>query len=240
MDKSIFETDYYKVLARPCGDLQTNCYIAISKKTETILIVDPGVGADRWVFSQIGQDAPLAILNTHGHYDHVWSNAALKKQWPQTPVVCPYEDGFLVTQDKFNQGQTPCAVDILVGAPSEVVGTNLPDFQSTTENLGRRNLFQWEDLITEFICYPGHTPGTSVIILWHQDQPENKVMFSGDFIFYRAIGRSDFQFSSTPVMKASLEAAMNLEGDMPVFPGHDEFTSLAQEKKYIPQWIRTM
>ena len=87
MDKSIFETDFYKVLFRPCGDLQTNCYIIISKKTGNSLVVDAGMEAAPWVASQVQN--PLAILNTHGHFDHVWSNAELKKLWPKTPVVCP-------------------------------------------------------------------------------------------------------------------------------------------------------
>ncbi len=235
MDKSVFETAHYKVLARPCGGLQTNCYIAVSKESGTSLVVDPGVDAAGWVMSQVRN--PAAILNTHGHYDHVWSDARLKEEWPQAPVVCPYEDAFMVEGDRFMQGQTPCKVDILVGAPE---GAQVKTLQSTTENLGRRTLFQWGDLATEFICYPGHTPGTSVIILWHQSQPEERVMFSGDFIFYRAIGRSDFEFSSAAVMKASLEAVLELEGDMPVFPGHDDFTRLADEKALIPRWIRTL
>ena len=235
MNKSIFETEYYKVLYRPCGDLQTNCYIIISKKTGDSLVVDAGMEAADWVTSQVQQ--PLAILNTHGHFDHVWSNAELKKAWPQTPIVCPYEDVFLATQDRFMQGQPTCTVDIMVGAPD---GAEVQVFQSTTSTLGRKNLFQWNDLVTEFICYPGHTPGNSVIILWHQDEPEKKVMFSGDFIFYRSIGRSDFKFSSHSVMKASLQQVMKLEGDMPVFPGHDAFTRLSDERLFIPRWIETM
>lgn len=235
MDKSIFETDSYKVLFRPCGDLQTNCYIAISKKSGGSLVVDAGVGAAAWVKSQVQQ--PLAILNTHGHFDHVWSNAELKEAWPQVPVVCPYEDAFLASQDRFMQGQPTCGVDIMVGAPE---GAQVRQFQSTTGNIGRRSRFQWEDLVTEFICYPGHTPGNSVIILWHEDDPDGRVMFSGDFIFYRSIGRSDFPFSSHSVMKASLQEVMKLEGDMPVFPGHDAFTRLADEKNFIPRWIAAM
>jgi glyoxylase-like metal-dependent hydrolase (beta-lactamase superfamily II) len=179
----------------------------------------------------------MAILNTHGHFDHVWSNAELKKAWPQTPIVCPYEDVFLATQDRFMQGQPLSTVDIMVGAPE---GAEVQTFQSTTSNIGRRNLLQWEDLVTEFVCYPGHTPGNSVIILWHQDEPEKKVMFSGDFIFYRSIGRSDFPFSSHSVMKASLKEVMKMEEDMPVFPGHDTFTRLSDEKRYIPSWIASM
>ena len=65
-------------------------------------------------------------------------------------------------------------------------------------------------------------------------------MFSGDFIFYRSIGRSDFKFSSHSVMKASLQQVMKLEGDMPVFPGHDAFTRLSDERLFIPRWIESM
>jgi len=41
-------------------------------------------------------------------------------------------------------------------------------------------------------------------------------------------------------MKASLQEVLKLEGDMPVFPGHDAFTRLGDEKIFIPRWIATM
>ena len=62
-------------------------------------------------------------------------------------------------------------------------------------------------------------------------------MFSGDFIFNRSIGRSDFPYSSNHVMKASLEKFLTLQENMLVLPGHGNATSVAQEQSNIPFWI---
>ncbi len=64
-----------QILKQACGPYETNCYILNTSKGD--FIIDPGVNA----LSFIKQYAkkPLAILNTHGHYDHVWDNARVKK-----------------------------------------------------------------------------------------------------------------------------------------------------------------
>jgi len=63
-----------EVISHPMGAYQTNCYIVSNSKEE--LIIDPGMGATEWVLQNVKN--PLAILNTHGHFDHVWSNSELK------------------------------------------------------------------------------------------------------------------------------------------------------------------
>ena len=62
-------------------------------------------------------------------------------------------------------------------------------------------------------------------------------MFSGDFVFYRSIGRSDFPYSDSATMKASLEAFMQIKEDILILPGHGIETSFEQEKENIPYWL---
>ena len=62
-------------------------------------------------------------------------------------------------------------------------------------------------------------------------------MFSGDFVFYRSIGRSDFPYSDSATMKASLEAFMRIKEDILILPGHGIETSFEQEKENIPYWL---
>ena len=59
------------------GDYQTNCYIATIDGKD--LIIDPGMDSLRWIKTQVTN--PIAILNTHGHFDHVWSNAEVQKEY---------------------------------------------------------------------------------------------------------------------------------------------------------------
>ena len=62
------------IKSQAMGSYQTNCYIVTINDKD--LIIDPGMDATQWVIDNTTN--PIAILNTHGHFDHVWSNAQLK------------------------------------------------------------------------------------------------------------------------------------------------------------------
>lgn len=187
------------------GSYQTNCYIVETSKGE--IIIDPGMGATEWVKSQVKQ--PLAILNTHGHFDHVWSNAALKEAF-DIPIYCPKEDAFMLLSDPFGLGIEPSAPDV------EVVGDAQFDIGGTK---------------VQFWHFPGHTPGCSAIEI-------DEMFFSGDFIFQGSIGRVDFPFSSPEKMKESIEKFLAFEKDMIVYPGHGPSTSVEAEQRSLPRWLR--
>ena len=245
----VFDNDSFYVLREPFGEYQTNCYLAFNKTKNEALIIDPGIGASTWVIDTLksANAIPLAILNTHGHFDHVWSNAELLEHFAGIPLLCPYEDAFMLEQDCFGTGLPSSIPTLLVGAKEN---DKICEKTSNTSNLGRENHFIYGDFAIPFICYPGHTPGCSVIILRHKDSKITEsqddleslskgaqVMFSGDFIFNRSIGRSDFPYSSNHVMKASLEKFLTLQENMLVLPGHGNATSVAQEQSNIPFWI---
>ncbi|WDL69920.1 MBL fold metallo-hydrolase [Helicobacter winghamensis] len=247
----VFENDFFYVLCKPFGEYQTNCYLAFNKTKKEALIIDPGIGASSWVIDTLEstKTAPLAILNTHGHFDHVWSNAELLKHFKEIPLLCPYEDAFMLAQDCFSTGLPNSIPTLLIGAKEK---DTICEKTSNTDNLGRKNTFTYGDFNITFVCYPGHTPGCSVVILSHKDCKNhstqtnidlqslsngNKVMFSGDFIFNRSIGRSDFPYSSHTTMKASLEKFLTFQENMLVLPGHGSATSVLQEQNNIPFWL---
>ena len=245
----VFDNDFFYILCEPFGEYQTNCYLVFNKTKKEALIVDPGIGASTWIIDTLKNTnaIPLAILNTHGHFDHVWSNAELLEHFAGIPLLCPYEDAFMLEKDCFSTGLPSSIPTLLVGAKAN---DTICEKTSTINNLGRKNHFFYGDFAIAFICYPGHTPGCSVIILQHKDAKNielqenleslskgHQVMFSGDFIFNRSIGRSDFPYSSHQAMKASLEKFLTLQENMLVLPGHGSVTSVVQEQNNIPFWI---
>ncbi|MCI5968329.1 MBL fold metallo-hydrolase [Helicobacter sp.] len=249
----VFDNDFFYVLRKPFGEYQTNCYLAFSKTKNEALIIDPGIGASTWVIDTLKSTGatPLAILNTHGHFDHAWSNAELLEHFAEIPLLCPYEDAFMLAQDCFNTGLPNSIPTLLIGATEN---DKICEKTSNTDNLGRKNTFSYGDFNITFICYPGHTPGCSIVIISHKDSKKdstniesktdlkslsqgNAVMFSGDFIFNRSIGRSDFPYSSHTAMKASLEKFLTLQENMLILPGHGEATSVLQEQNNIPFWL---
>ena len=186
------------------GVYQTNCYIIDVNGKE--LIIDPGVGAAKWVKENVTN--PIAILNTHGHFDHIWSDCELKKEL-NIPIYIPKNDAFMLEEDIFNQSQPTCKADILVDGDEE---------------------FDIEGIKVKYIFFPGHTPGCSVIEIGDD-------WFSGDFIFENSIGRVDFPYSNPKDMKKSLEKFLKIKYDKKVYTGHGNPTTIKREQKNVPYWF---
>ena len=64
------------------GPVQTNCYFAINDDTKEVLVIDPGASADQ-LAKKICQEklTPIAILLTHGHFDHAGGAEELAKHF---------------------------------------------------------------------------------------------------------------------------------------------------------------
>ncbi|MGN1338612.1 MAG: MBL fold metallo-hydrolase [Candidatus Coprovivens sp.] len=79
----------------------------------------------------------------------------------------------------------------------------------------------------EVIETPGHTDD-SVTYYFKED----KIMFTGDFIFYRSIGRTDLGGNDKDMLD-SLEIIKKYPDDIKIYPGHGLSTILGDEKKYF-------
>jgi len=194
-----------KILKQPMGAYQTNCYIVRSKSQE--LIIDPGVGAIKWLIKNLKN--PVAILNTHGHFDHVWSNSEVKEHF-KIPIYCPKDDAFMLERDPFSQGTPPSCADVLI------------------EGDKRLKIGEFE---VEYLHMPGHTPGNSVINIADS-------MFSGDFVFENSIGRVDFPYSNPSDMKKSIKKFLALKYDKIIYPGHGNNTTIKMEQSRIGNWLK--
>ncbi len=193
-----------QIKIQPMGPPQTNCYIiSIDGKD---LIVDPGIGATQWVLNHTSN--PIAILNTHGHYDHIWSNAELQEKL-KIPLYIPKDDAFMLEKDPLGRGAPISKADVLVDGDEEI------------------NI---EGIKVKYRHFPGHTPGNSIIEI-------GDIWLSGDFLFQQSIGRWDFPYSSGEQMLESLEKVMKIEEDFTLYPGHGMSTTLKQEQRILPMWI---
>lgn len=188
----------------PMGAYQTNCYIVTVDNKD--FIIDPGVDATEWICENITN--PVAILNTHGHFDHVWSNQAVKDKL-NIPIYCPKDDCFMLENDPFSQGTPPSKADYIVQADETV---------------------KFDDIEFTFYHFAGHTPGCSAIKI--EDQ-----LFSGDFIFQDSIGRVDFPYSNPRDMVKSIEKVLNWEGNVNIHPGHGNSTTLEHERRSLQNWL---
>lgn len=193
-----------EIKIQPMGATQTNCYIVTIDNKD--FIIDPGMNATSWVLNNTSN--PVAILNTHGHYDHVWSNAELKEKL-KIPIYIHKDDAFMLEKCVLGQNPPKSKADILVDDDE---------------------LLEIEGIKVQYRHFAGHTPGNSIIEI-------EDVWFSGDFLFQQSIGRWDFPFSSGEAMAKSLEKAMKIKNDFTVYPGHGMSTTLRQEQQGMPMWL---
>ena len=74
---------------------------------------------------------------------------------------------------------------------------------------------------------PGHSPGSVCLLA------EDKLL-TGDTLFFGSCGRIDLAGGSWEKMLASLGFLAGLDGDLAVYPGHGEASTLSRERKYNP------
>jgi len=189
-----------EILVKPCGEFYTNCYI-VDKK----IIIDPGVGAFEFVREYAKN--PIAIINTHGHFDHIWDDKKVKEFF-NIPIYIHKNDAFMLENDPFGYNPPRVKADVL-----------LED--------GKIKIEDYDILIRHF---PGHTPGSITIEI-------NEAMFSGDFIFDGSIGRVDFPYSDSNDMKKSIKKFLEIEYDKNIYPGHGAMTTIKKAQKFLPMWL---
>ncbi len=112
-----------------------------------------------------------------------------------------------------------------VGAVSELVKHfSVPVIDKYDSNVQKLASFTFEIIAT-----PGHSEDSLTFYF-----PEDKTMFTGDFLFKLSIGRTDFPGSSPKQMEESLNKIKTYPDDTIIYPGHEEASNLAYEKNNNP------
>lgn len=98
---------------------------------------------------------------------------------------------------------------------------------------GKVNVFTEDDILKldelefDVLETPGHTSGSVCFICGMN-------MFSGDTLFSRSVGRTDMPDGSSTALMKSLTKIADLGGNLTVYPGHMNVTTLDAERKYNP------
>ncbi len=190
------------------GDLQTNCYL-ITADGET-LIIDPGDEAD-FITQTIleNKSKPVAILLTHGHFDHVLGCLELKLNF-DIPILLNKNDEKHYTSANQRAKHWTKKGSLKVPTVDQYIK------ESDQIKFGGESLTVIET--------PGHTPGS--ICLY--DGKKN--LFTGDTLFKEGIGRTDFSYSKPLQLSKSLDILFRLPENTLVYPGHGEPTTIGAEK----------
>lgn len=211
----------------PAGMLQCNCYVLAERAGTDAVIVDPGqrvMGQLRRILDE-NRLTPAAVLLTHGHIDHMWSAQKVSDTYGCPTYIHP-EDRFMLTDPIHGLG--PRVAQLAAGAffrePKQVVeldrDSDKIDLGSVTVNVDHT---------------PGHTRGSVVFRVAQAAKNDADVVFTGDTLFERSVGRTDlFGGSGRALLTSILEKLFVLDDQTVVLPGHGNSTTIGAERRFNP------
>ena len=195
------------------GAVATNCYVVSNEDTKEAIVIDPAEHAGKIIKVLEKEGASLkAILLTHGHFDHMTAANELREKTGAKLYAHEAEAELLKTPElnlsmAFTGRSVSTEADVLVkdGEVLALAGMEL-----------------------KVIHTPGHTKGGCCYLLENQG-----ILFSGDTLFQRTIGRTDFPTGDYQTLLDSVRKRLFvLNEEIKVLPGHNDTTTIAYEKKY--------
>jgi hydroxyacylglutathione hydrolase len=194
-----------RILAWRVPPYDNGCYLIVDARNEAI-VIDPSMG-DREVIDAVREQRLrlVEILNTHGHADHIFGNAAVKEATRARLAIHRLDEYRLGPKRPPSLLEVPpCSADDL-----------FDDGQ----------LRYLDDVEVSALHTPGHTEGSTCFYLRREG-----ALFSGDLIFKGNIGRTDLPGSDPAAMAESLSRiASSLPAKTRVLPGHGAETTIGAE-----------
>jgi hydroxyacylglutathione hydrolase len=191
---------------------EENCYVVWLPGRGDAVVIDPGLEPE--IILDFLRDeglTPSAILNTHGHADHIAGNEAMKQSYPEAPLVIGANDAPLLASAELNLSAA-FGIELLSPPADRLVKEG-----DVVEIAGLR--FEVYDI-------PGHSPGHVVFVL--RDTPV--VVFGGDVLFREGVGRTDFPGGSSRLLYDGIRGKLyTLPADTVVYPGHGPVTTVGHE-----------
>jgi glyoxylase-like metal-dependent hydrolase (beta-lactamase superfamily II) len=194
------------VVQLPLGPIETNCYLVRAPGGSEAVVVDPSGDAAAIRLELAGRGARcVAILVTHGHWDHLGGIADLA-EGTGSPVHMPESE-----RDRLERPGdfTPPGVYVKPYTPEVTLS-------------GGESLSLAVIAFTT-VAVPGHSPG-------HLAFAADGALFSGDVLFAGSVGRTDLPGSDWDTLLASIRSLVDsYPAETVVYPGHGPSTTLGHE-----------
>ena len=193
----------------------TNCYLVKNEETGEGFLIDPGDYAEKIIEVIKEKDVKLtAIYLTHGHLDHMMAAERIKAEY-NVPVYCHEAE-----------------LAVLADPVQNLTGRFMRSGYVFTDAIGLKDgaEFVAAGFPIRLIHTPGHTPGGCCYYLW-----KDGYLFSGDTLFFRSIGNTEFPGGSMGTLARSIrEKLYTLPEETRVYAGHGESTDIGSEKAENP------
>lgn len=191
------------------GSYYSNCYIVGSDSTKEAAIIDPGadfIKIDNKI-KELGL-IPKIIILTHAHGDHIGAVKDFVESY-STKVYIHKDDAYVLKDGNKNFSK------VLTGKGISIT----PDVE-----LKDNDEIKLGDLNFEIIHTPGHTKGGICIKV-------GNIMMTGDTLFNKSIGRTDFPGGSfEEIINSIQEKIFKYDDDIIIYPGHNSPSTIKSEK----------
>lgn len=197
-----------RIVAWRVPPYDNGCYLIVDDRNEALL-VDPSMG-ERVVLDALREQGIrlVGILNTHGHPDHVYANAAVKEA-TRAKLAIHRLDAY-----RLGPGRPPTTFDVPPATADDLIDEG--------------PLTYLDDLGLMALHTPGHTEGSTCFYLERQ-----RALFSGDVLFKGNVGRVDLPGGDARAMEASLARVAQLPPETRVYPGHGPRTTIGDELSWL-------
>ena len=156
------------------------------------------------------------IILTHGHYDHAEFTEDHKIAFPTAKLMCHAEEVAVLRDPMAN----------LSAYFGDAVAYPDPDIKLRNgDNVVIRGNSTENDIVFRVIDAPGHTPG-SFCLLCDKEQ----IMFTGDVLFRRGRGRTDFKYGDELTMQKTLRSVLSLPAEITFYSGHGAPSKIGDER----------
>jgi glyoxylase-like metal-dependent hydrolase (beta-lactamase superfamily II) len=196
---------------------QENTYVVWRPGRADALVIDPGLEPELILdFLREQGKTVAAVLNTHGHLDHIGGNEALKGAFPQAPLAIGAGDAGMLTDAEAN-----------LSAPLEMPLVSPPADRLLREG----DVVEAAGVRLEVVDLPGHSPGHVVFVC----REDPLVVFGGDVLMRGSVGRTDFPGGDTRQLFTGIRGKLfALPPETVVYPGHGPVTTVGHERRTNP------